>query len=578
VSIHFDSVRTDTVKASVLASFPQSESFDPELIKSWKRSQDAVGLPSRITDVPQVSEDELDSHLLNMFQAPLTRFAENLEGTGLGLLLADARGQIVQVWCHDRSALAHLDRVGTMRGSVLAENVVGTNGIGTVLATGKSVQISGNEHFAEFYRDAVCTGSPIRHPITGQLMGAVTLSTDVTPRADLLRPLLKSLSMQLEQHVVALAQPSTRHMFDVFLAESRSGSGAVVGFGPQGVLMQNPAASWLTTGDLHAIQQLCHGVHGDKRVTAELSDGPAHLSMRALDSGNVVVVIDLQTRISPRETTRTIIRPPSPQQLAGRSSEWLGAVHQLAKMRESTLPLIIAGESGVGKVSLALGHPFQHGVVGSRGVVVDAAGSHIIGGRKWLQRLSDRLAVGETTVIRGIETLDAPVLDGLRSLLEDAKRRGPVIMTLTARRPEDADAFKRRFAASAIWIPPLRDRFSDVAQLWSAFAKSLAPDAGLEPKPETIELMRKYRWPGNTKELRTIISQLALGGKSGLVASSDLPEEMQNSRSLSLIERVELDALRNALSEAGGNRAKAAEILGLSRATVYRKMKSYRLE
>jgi transcriptional regulator of acetoin/glycerol metabolism len=53
---------------------------------------------------------------------------------------------------------------------------------------------------------------------------------------------------------------------------------------------------------------------------------------------------------------------------------------------------------------------------------------------------------------------------------------------------------------------------------------------------------------------------------------------MQNSRSLSLIERVELDALRNALSEAGGNRAKAAEILGLSRATVYRKMKSYRLE
>jgi transcriptional regulator with PAS, ATPase and Fis domain len=47
---------------------------------------------------------------------------------------------------------------------------------------------------------------------------------------------------------------------------------------------------------------------------------------------------------------------------------------------------------------------------------------------------------------------------------------------------------------------------------------------------------------------------------------------------LTLIEQVELQAIRQALEESGGNRAKAAEILGISRATVYRKMKSYRLD
>jgi transcriptional regulator of acetoin/glycerol metabolism len=52
---------------------------------------------------------------------------------------------------------------------------------------------------------------------------------------------------------------------------------------------------------------------------------------------------------------------------------------------------------------------------------------------------------------------------------------------------------------------------------------------------------------------------------------------MQSSKTLSMIERVELEAIRKALQEAKGNRVKAADILGVSRATVYRKMKAYRI-
>jgi transcriptional regulator of acetoin/glycerol metabolism len=86
-----------------------------------------------------------------------------------------------------------------------------------------------------------------------------------------------------------------------------------------------------------------------------------------------------------------------------------------------------------------------------------------------------------------------------------------------------------------------------------------------------------YSWPGNVKELRRLISQLASSGKTGSVLPSDLPAAMQSSKTLSMIERVELEAIRKALQEAKGNRVKAADILGVSRATVYRKMKAYRI-
>ena len=74
-----------------------------------------------------------------------------------------------------------------------------------------------------------------------------------------------------------------------------------------------------------------------------------------------------------------------------------------------------------------------------------------------------------------------------------------------------------------------------------------------------------------------MIGQLVTSGKTGTVAPSDLPPAVQSSKTLTLIEKFELEAIRKALQEANGNRVRAADILGVSRATVYRKMKAYRL-
>jgi transcriptional regulator of acetoin/glycerol metabolism len=134
-----------------------------------------------------------------------------------------------------------------------------------------------------------------------------------------------------------------------------------------------------------------------------------------------------------------------------------------------------------------------------------------------------------------------------------------------------------RLGVARAWVPSLRERSVDVAALWRFFADQVCPGAGLELRAETLELLEGHDWRRNLKELRGIVEDLALVGKRGAVLPADLPEQFQGARQLTMIERAELDAIRRALKEADGNRSRAAEILGLSRATIYRKMKAYRL-
>lgn len=103
MSNEFNAKRVQSAKERALAS-PGIAVSEAELVNSWKRSQAALGDPGNIHDVPHVPESLLDEHLLDMFGAPMNRFAEDIEGTGLALLLADSRGQILQRWFEDRQA------------------------------------------------------------------------------------------------------------------------------------------------------------------------------------------------------------------------------------------------------------------------------------------------------------------------------------------------------------------------------------------------------------------------------------------------------------------------------------------
>ena len=570
----------ERAKEEFLQALDAQDSPSQELLSSWKRSHVALGAPSNVTEVPHVADDLLDSHLLDMFRAPLQRFAETLDGTGLGLLLADSSGRILERWTPERSVEAQLDRMGTIRGAVLAEETVGTNGVGTAIATGRLVQVKGAEHFADFYQQAVCTGAPVIHPLSGKLLGVVTLSCDVTPRAELLRPLLQTVTGQLQQHVLDVEQPASRRALSAFLHYASTRPGPVIALGPQGLVIQNSRASRLSREQLEEIAHLCEDFSTTSSQPRLVETDDLTVEITAVEPGNHVAVVIEPTRSEQPVRSPSRTQPEVATTLVGRAPEWLAVLHQVARARQGEEPVLLAGESGVGKTSVALGRPYVATSPDGRHRVIDAAESHVVGVQEWLRELSEKVAEQSPLCVRGLETLDKAAVAGLRAVLQRSISPARVTLTVSTTELQEAEDIAVRLGgARVIWVPSLRSRVSDLPELWNAMARSVAPSAGLVLRPDAVPTLRGHRWAGNVSELRSTISQLAAVGKRGPVAAADLPESMRGTGStLTLIEQVELRAIRQALEEAGGNRAKAAEILGISRATVYRKMKSYRLD
>ncbi len=157
-----------------------------------------------------------------------------------------------------------------------------------------------------------------------------------------------------------------------------------------------------------------------------------------------------------------------------------------------------------------------------------------------------------------------------------------------------------RIGVVKITIPPLRERLGDVEILIDHFNRQFAEIYSTEPlrfEAAAMEILRRYSWPGNVRELRNLIENLVLMTLTGVVTPRELPEDfleaapaqpspgaLQTGRDttgpegeeIARFDDMERRAIERAVANAGGNIAAAAEKLGLSRATLYRKLHQYR--
>ncbi|MCI0514964.1 sigma-54 dependent transcriptional regulator [candidate division KSB1 bacterium] len=147
-----------------------------------------------------------------------------------------------------------------------------------------------------------------------------------------------------------------------------------------------------------------------------------------------------------------------------------------------------------------------------------------------------------------------------------------------------------RIAVFPIKLPPLRERREDIPLLAGHFLKRYAKDENkvLESiHPDALELLMAYHWPGNVRELENAIERAVVLASSEEIMPKDLPNavrslgekkiyESDNTLS-SWIEKLEEEALKQALLECEGNISKTAKKLGIGRATIYRKAKKYGL-
>jgi DNA-binding NtrC family response regulator len=147
-----------------------------------------------------------------------------------------------------------------------------------------------------------------------------------------------------------------------------------------------------------------------------------------------------------------------------------------------------------------------------------------------------------------------------------------------------------RLQVLPIRLPPLRERIGDVPLLVEHLLERISKERG-RPVPRlgrgVMEVLEKYRWPGNVRQLENVLHRLVVLAGDGpidlaLIESDDalrrslLGVEKEAEPLLSL-ERTEREQIRRALALSGGNRERAARLLGISRATMYRKIKEYEL-
>jgi two-component system, NtrC family, response regulator HydG len=290
---------------------------------------------------------------------------------------------------------------------------------------------------------------------------------------------------------------------------------------------------------------------------------------------------------------------------------------KLAQVADSNASVLITGESGTGKDLLARalhflsprrGGPFvpvncaaipesliESELFGhARGAFTDAkqnkqglfvAASH---GTLFLDEIGEMLPSVQAKLLRVIEdkrvrplgatdetTVDVRVIAATNADLEKAVAGGKF----------RSDLFYR-IATVTMAVPPLRDRPEDIPLLIKHFLTRASAEAGKIPAQldaETTDLLTRYRWPGNIRELQNAIQQAVIMCSGSQITRADLPSRITGdhqapthleelaSRRMAL-EEVERDYARAVLASVNGHRGEAAAILGVDRKTLTRKL------
>ena len=195
----------------------------PMILESWRRCRAMQVNPSlryaplAVTHDIQLTHLREASQLLMRAARPvMSHLSDFLAGSGYVIVLSDAGGCLLEVMgdAGVRRSLAHIDFVS---GGDWSEAAAGTNALGTALVDGHVVQLLGAEHYCSGWEDLTCTAAPIRHPLSGEIMGIL----DVTGNYRLIRPFLSSfiaaLALQIQQEMRPLLIPTRKGKFQAKL-------------------------------------------------------------------------------------------------------------------------------------------------------------------------------------------------------------------------------------------------------------------------------------------------------------------------------------------------------------------------
>jgi transcriptional regulator of acetoin/glycerol metabolism len=569
------------------------------ILASWRRSRQE-GVAADRLDLSYLRAPDLECGLARAASPVLAHLHEQLDGQPMSIVLTDAAGLVLIRLTGDHDLERHLDGIMLAPGFSYAEDRVGTNGIGTALEAGGPAHVFGHEHYAERLEGMACAGVPVRDPVSGKTLGVIDLTCWRRDADPLMLSLAQATADQISQALAAASSSRDMRLLQEYSRACRHTGGIILALGNDLVMLNDHARRTLDPADQAAlITQASEalGVRQPGAVTVDLPsgsvarmfchrvaqpaapdgarDGVIHVKLVASGRGPLPGAGDPGPLALPAEVPRARV-PMSLPGLVGSGAAWRRACRRAEARYDSGEWLTLEGERGVGKLALARAvHQRRN----------PAAPFHVLdAGRPepFTQAREELMSGTGMLVIRHVDALSVRQVRALASMLQEARAAGQpqrlrVAVTLD-RRAADADltALLRLFPGT-VEVPPLRHHIEDVRELVGFFLAKLSQQGRLTCSSAAMQLLLRHSWPGNTQQLWQVLRQVVQLRRAGTIMPKDLPPECWtvSRRVLSPLESIERDAIVQALLDHDGNKVGAARSLGMSRATIYRRIHEY---
>jgi signal transduction histidine kinase len=176
-----------------------------DILTSWQRCVVAGLRPDRF-EVPYQPDVDDDGPLRWAAAPILDQVASELEGSGVGLLLTDARGQVVDRRAADTGILSRLDHIELAPGFMYGEDLIGTNAIGTAIAQRAPSVVTGTEHFADALTSMACAAIPVTDG-AGEMIGVIDLTCSADDFSPLLLPFAKRAAWDIGHRLTESVNP-----------------------------------------------------------------------------------------------------------------------------------------------------------------------------------------------------------------------------------------------------------------------------------------------------------------------------------------------------------------------------------
>jgi transcriptional regulator of acetoin/glycerol metabolism len=611
--------------------------IDDRLIRSWQRSL-AAGLQpiGRLPQTEHASGSELRqvlacNHELLSHSRPVMEYLfESVRHSKSVVVLADNHGTLMHT-LGDADFLNKAERVALASGASWHEDHRGTNAIGTALAENSEVEIHGAEHFLEHNSFLTCAAAPIMSA-NGRLMGILDISGDQHSGHPHTLNLVSMAVRMIENRLIV----ATNHRHIRLHMHARpegigtvaegivvmSEDGWIVGANRVGLSMLH-----LQISDLGAVQ--ITGV-----LKLRLDNLLSHQRVRStqptliytLDGVGLYVQVHLDPTVLSATSTKPAVSECDPKdalsQLDSGDLKWRSAAEKTRRIIDKPIPLIIQGESGVGKEFFAkAAHdsgprrngPFvaincaaipenlieaelfgyQPGAFtgarreGSLGRIREANG-----GTLFLDEIGDMPLAMQSRLLRVLQERSVTPLGGGKPVEVDFS----LICATHCKLRDEAEKGKFRYDlyyrinGLTVQLPALRER-NDFHALTEQILRNLSPQRQLNLAADVMASLSAYTWPGNLRQyssvLRTAIAMLDVDETCITMRHlpDDIVDDLMSASSKSLIstvahketepqnlEELSRHAIERALTDSCGNISQAARRLGISRQTLYRKI------